>query len=84
MIIVRTGGLGINHKDERLELLKKMVEFYELDKIIFKLHDHKGDLSVYWFNNPSDENKNTLYSAWVFLKECNVYHYTVVINQKKV
>jgi hypothetical protein len=84
MITVRTCGSGISHKDERLQLLKKMVEYWSLENEIFKLHDHKGTLTVYWFIIPDQNKKDILKTAWVFLGEPEEYveHIVVTINDK--
>ena len=61
MLIVRTCGSGTFHNDDRLQLLKQMIEYhtqYELSKKIFKLHDHKGMLTVYWYQTPIDDEKD--------------------------
>lgn len=87
MIIVRTCGSGTDYNDERLQLLKKMIEFpehEELNKKIFKLHDHKGDLSVYWYENPTESQKEHVKHAWEYLRECNVEHYVITITEKQI
>lgn len=87
MIIVRTCGSGADHNDERLQLLKKMLEYYsnyQLDKKIFKLHDHKGCLSVYWYETPTENDKYLLKSSWEFLNEYHIEHFVITITEKQI
>lgn len=87
MITVRTCGSGADHNDERLQLLKKMIEYYsyyEFHKKIFKLHDHKGDLSVYWYETPTENEKDLLKRSWEYLNECNIEHFVITITEKQI
>jgi hypothetical protein len=85
MILVRTCGGGTSHNDERLKLLKQMVEYYDsVSNNIFKLHDHKGILTVYWFKNPSENEVEILNEAWSYLGEPDINHKVVVINEKSI
>jgi hypothetical protein len=87
MIIVRTCGSGTDYNDDRLKLLKQMIEYhshYDLSKKIFKLHDHKGDLSVYWFEMPTDGEKKVVIDAWEFLCECNIQHFLMKITEREI
>ena len=85
MILVRTCGSGTTHNDERLQLLTKMIE-YKVDACsakIFKLHDHKGVLSVYWFSEPTEHEMYSVDQCWAYLDtEDFVNHYQVIISQK--
>ena len=84
MLIVRTCGSGTFHNDDRLQLLKQMIEYhtqYELSKKIFKLHDHKGCLNVYWLINPSKQDKMYLESIWEACCECELTHYVSTFNE---
>lgn len=87
MIIVRTDGSGTFHSDDRLKLLKQMIEYhdiYKLSKKIFKLHDHKGNLSVYWFEFPTDSEKKIVLDAWEFLCEYNIEHFLIKIIEREI
>ena len=87
MLIVRTCGSGTFHNDERLQLLKQMIEYYtqyEFSKKIFKLHDHKGMLTVYWYLTPLDEEKELVKSAWEFLNEHHIEHCLIRITQSEI
>lgn len=87
MITVRTCGSGTDYNDERLQLLKKMIEYYsnyQLDKKIFKLHDHKGCLSVYWYEIPPKNEQSLLESAWNFLNEYQIEHFVITITEKQI
>lgn len=61
-----------------------MVEYWIEKEEIFKLHDHKGTLTVYWFKKPSEQNKCILKNAWEFLGETPEYveHVIVTLNEK--
>lgn len=84
MIIVRTCGSGTNHNDERLKLLKQMVNYFGISEKIFKIHDHKGILTVYWFEYPTLHEKDVLKDAWEYLREYEINHIVVVINEKTI
>lgn len=84
MILVRTCGSGTTHNDERLQLLRNMIE-YRINNCsakIFKLHDHKGDLSVYWFSEPTINEVEIVDDCWNYLDGNPVNHYQVIISQK--
>jgi hypothetical protein len=51
---------------------------------IFKLYDHKGDLSVYWFSTPKKEDIETLNSLWALLEPNEVLHFQVTILEKEL
>jgi len=72
MIILRTDGGGVNFADERLKLLREMVNFHKFK--VFKLHDHKGLLTVTWEEEPEDYEKKMIEHAWEFLSEEHVSH----------
>jgi hypothetical protein len=82
MITVRTCGSGVSHNDERLQRLKEMVNYFDLSMKIFKLHDHKGMLTVYWFVRPTLEEQRILKHAWEFFCEYEISHVLVIINEK--
>jgi hypothetical protein len=87
MIIVRTCGSGTDYNDDRLQLLKKMLEFPKYEeyyKKIFKLHDHKGTLSVYWYETPTEQEKSHLTNAWEYLREYNIEHFVITITEKQI
>lgn len=87
MLIVRTCGSGTFHNDDRLQLLKQMIEYhtqYELSKKIFKLHDHKGMLTVYWYQTPIDDEKKIVKDAWEFLCEDHIEHCLIKITQSEL
>lgn len=87
MLIVRTCGSGTFHNDDRLQLLKQMIEYhtqYELSKKIFKLHDHKGMLTVYWYQTPIDDEKDIVKDAWEFLREDHIEHCLIKITQSEL
>lgn len=85
MILVRTCGSGTTHNDERLQLLRNMIE-YKIDNCsakIFKLHDHKGLLSVYWFSEPDIHEISAVDECWSYLDTPDlINHYQVIISQK--
>jgi hypothetical protein len=86
MIIVRSCGSGMDYKNERLKLLRTNVEYmidYASAKI-FKLYDHKGDLSVYWFSTPTKSEIETLNDLWALLEPSEVIHYEITILDKVI
>lgn len=84
MITVRTCGSGTSHNNGRLELLKEMIGYFGISEKIFKLHDHKGILTVYWFVNPTLEEQEILKDAWEFLREYLINHVVVIINEREI
>lgn len=88
MILVRTDGSGSHHEDERLQLLKTMVEHYyrhhPKGHRIFKLHDHKGKLSVYWFETPATDDVEFMNDSWKYFYETEVEHYRIFVNERRI
>ncbi len=84
MITVRTCGSGTSYTDERLQLLRRMVEYTinEASAKIFKLHDHKGHLNVYWFSMPSEWDVEQMDKLWDVLDPDGVSHRVITILQK--
>ena len=61
----------------------EVVEYYDgVSKDIFKLHDHKGILTVYWFKTPIKQQIDILNEAWLFLGEPEINHKVIIINEK--
>lgn len=84
MVIVRTSGSGTSYNDERLRLLKKNIE-YLIEKShskIFKLHDHKGDLTVYWYSKPKLEDIQRVSELWAVFEPSDIIHIEVTILEK--
>jgi hypothetical protein len=78
MILLRTDGGGASFNDERLRLVEKMLRFRyrdELQEKILKIHDHKGDLRVYWFNWPLQEDFDFVKSVWESFGEPEIVHF---------
>lgn len=86
MITVRTCGLGTFHNDERLKLLKKNVKYFIEDPYskIFKLHDHKGDLTVYWYSVPKKEDIETINNLWLLFEPSDVDHFEINIMEVQI
>ena len=86
MITVRTCGSGTVHNDERLQLLRKNLEYLlkSASAKIFKLHDHKGELSVYWFSTPTILEMETLNEAWSVFEPAKTKHFEVTILDKVI
>jgi hypothetical protein len=63
MKTLRTDGGGESFTDERLSILRKILIYYGINKI-YKLHDHKGILTVYWKEKPDYEDKNKVKNIW--------------------
>lgn len=72
MEILRTDGSYKGNDNHRLEMLRSMLKYHNLK--INTLHDHKGELTVYWVNEPNDEQKDIVRLAWEFLFEYNITH----------
>lgn len=68
MRILRTDGGGESFTDERLRIIRKMLEYYDI-KNIYLLHDHKGLLTVVWESVPTDEQIEIVKEAWLFFGE---------------
>ena len=86
MLTVRTSGSGTNHNDERLQLLRTNVEYLipSASSKIFKLHDHKGDLSVYWFSTPINEDVRLVNELWNVFEPSDVLHFEITILEKVI
>ena len=86
MLTVRTSGLGAIHNDERLRLLRNNVEYLipSAASKIFKLHDHKGDLSVYWFSAPKYADVKVLNELWSHFEPNEVIHFEITILEKEI
>ena len=63
MKILRTDGGGESFSDERLMILRKTLIYLGI-KQIYKLHDYKGMLTVYWLEIPSQQDKTALTKIW--------------------
>lgn len=73
MRILRTDGGGESFTNERLQLARKMLFYYEI-KNIYLLHDHKGQLCVIWENKPSKEELEIVSKCWNFFEEGDIEH----------
>lgn len=73
MKLLRTDSGGENFTDERLAILKKMLLYYQITKI-FKLHDHKGLLTVTWIDMPTKNEIEKVNEAWEFFNESEIEH----------
>jgi len=62
----------------RIERLSAVCEELERAKIstVLRLHDHKGVLSVWWSETPSERLKTVLNEAWSSHNEDSVEHRT--------
>jgi hypothetical protein len=61
-----SSGSG-NNEQHRIERLTCVVDYIcsrNNNSKIFELHDHKGDLTVYWTSKPNSEETNTVEEAW--------------------
>lgn len=77
MIIIRTDGGGTFHENERLENLRKILKIIPFQNLILKLHDHKGELTVLWNTEPTNEEKDILNGLWFLFAEYNIKHETL-------
>lgn len=66
IILTRT-NLGISDVDVRLiNVVNSYIGFFssEISKTIYRIHDHKGDLTVTWKTEPSEIQKRIIELAW--------------------
>lgn len=61
---------------KRLEVVKAYLVFKEVN-LVYKLHDHEGDLTVYHKMGINKEIKDYIKSIWGFLNEQNVVYVEV-------
>lgn len=73
MKILRTDSGGESTTNERLMLLRKMLIYIDI-KHIYKLHDHKGILTVYWETQPTQNQMKKVSEAWEFFFEFEIEH----------
>ena len=71
MRILRTDGGGENFADERLQTVRRMLQYYDI-KNIYLLHDHKGSLTIVWESEPTTRQLEILKSAWNFFDEYEI------------
>ncbi|CAB5217770.1 hypothetical protein UFOVP207_26 [uncultured Caudovirales phage] len=78
MILLRTDGGGSSFNDERLIVVKNHLKFHYRDCLnskIFKLHDHKGCLNVFWIGLPFQEDIDYIKGVWESFCEHELTHY---------
>ena len=75
MITLRTDGAGEDYANKRLKSLLKVLTKKDLGKKIFKIHDHKGILNVYWDGVPRDEDVFLINKIWLDFGEPNIDHH---------
>jgi hypothetical protein len=75
MKIKRTDGGGEFFTDERLKSVKGTLNFLKLTDKIYELHDHKGNLNVYWKVFPTESEMETVENVWESYHEYIVDHF---------
>lgn len=80
MKILRTDSGGENFTNERLQMIRKMLGYFEI-KNIYLLHDHKGILTVTWEEEPTQNEKLKVEQAWQFFNEFNIEHRIIIFKQ---
>jgi len=73
MKILRTDGGGESHSDERLKMVRNILIYFDITNIDL-LHDHKGDLTVFWKTEPTKNQKEKAIEIWETFNEFNVEH----------
>jgi hypothetical protein len=73
MRILRTDGGGENFTNERLQIARKMLFYFDI-KNIYLLHDHKGHLCVIWESHPNKDQVEIVTKCWNFFEEYNIEH----------
>lgn len=73
MEILRTDGQGATYNNQRLEIVKNIVEYFSYDHIEL-LHDHKGTLIVCWSKEPTKNEKEHLLRIWEVMAESEIEH----------
>jgi hypothetical protein len=80
MKILRTDSGGENFTNERLQIMRKMLGYFEI-KNIFMLHDHKGMLTVTWEVEPTLNEKYKVIEAWNFFNEFSIEHKIIIFKE---
>lgn len=75
MKVRRTCGGGENFTDERLKVIRSVLNHLGLSDAIYELHDHKGLLSVYWKIIPKDYDIQKINDVWGIFEEHYIHHY---------
>jgi hypothetical protein len=74
MKILRTDGGGGSHDNERLKIVRTILEYFGWYEHIDLLHDHKGTLTVVWTKEPTDNEKDHLLKIWDVMAEDQIEH----------
>lgn len=59
----------------RLKIVSKFYNIFIGKKDIVRLHDHEGCLSVYWLDEPNEEQKKVIKDIWEALREDCINHF---------
>jgi len=76
MILKRTDGQGVDHKNTRLQLLSNCLDYMQVNGI-YQLNDHKGDLTVIWENSIDSYGAKKVDEFWSAFSEYNIEHKVV-------
>lgn len=77
MEILRTDGGGRQYQNERLERVRETLSHCPIESIGL-IHDHKGDLNVYWLEEPTELSIKIVDLVWEREFECNSEHYLLI------
>lgn len=83
MEIKRSCGGGESYVDERLRICKAILKHYSFDVLIYELHDHKGQLNVYWKITPDKYQIEKLNDIWAVFNEKYIVHHICSSNVYK-
>lgn len=71
---------GVSYRDDRLRKAARIASAIlglspkQLDRLVMRVHDHKGELTVYWLDEPTDAGKLAFTAAWTECGEHSVRH----------
>ena len=80
MKILRTDGRGQDNTNPRLKILRKMISYYDIQKIDM-LHDHEGNLTVIWKEEPFPREIKIIENAWSFFQEFQIEHKIIILKE---
>jgi hypothetical protein len=73
MKILRTDSQGGSYDNERLKIVRSILQYYKYENIDL-IHDHKGTLTVIWKKDPTDNDKEHLLRIWEAMGESCIEH----------
>ena len=68
------------HRDDRLRKAARLtaailgITLKQLDRLVLRIHDHKGEIVVTWYDPPTEAGKLAWLSAWTECGEHSARH----------